>query len=237
MQQHGQRFSKNYCRFSQKRRPELQTILRILTLYLLISGLLVGQQKHCGIVFFPINGTITLPRILTLPKDSCDWALGSAACPKRSHHLYTSLYWHFAEGGGKALEYCVLDRFDAGHYWSSAWKIAPRKGFVPLSLPICKIVSIQENDKYLKLLWRLGTDTDNTIIIDRDESNFKYDRDIGIALPWHGRRKDNKLLELLGQLHNFLVDDTQLRKVFPLIKQNIQGKKHFRRASDHQEDT
>ena len=43
---------------------------------------------------------------------------------------------------------------------------------------------MQENDKYLKLLWRLGTDNDNTIIIDRDEANFKYDKDIGIALPW-----------------------------------------------------
>ena len=74
-------------------------------------------------------------------------------------------------------------------------------------------------------MWRLGTDNDNTIIIDREDANFKYDKDMGIALPWLGKRKDSKLLELLGQLQNFLCEDTPLRKVFPLIKQNLMTKK------------
>ena len=53
---------------------------------------------------------------------------------------------------------------------------------------------IKENDRYLKLTWRLGCDQENTIIIDRDEGNIKYDKEMGIALPWHGQRKDRKLL-------------------------------------------
>lgn len=52
----------------------------------------------------------------------------------------------------------------------------------------------------MKLLWRIGCDIENTIIIDRDEANFKYDRDIGIELPWVGKSKDSKLLDLLNLL-------------------------------------
>lgn len=49
-------------------------------------------------------------------------------------------------------------------------------------------------------MWRIGCDVENTIIIDRDEANFKYDRDIGIELPWSGKSKDSKLMDLLNLL-------------------------------------
>lgn len=52
----------------------------------------------------------------------------------------------------------------------------------------------------MKLLWRIGCDVDNTIIIDREEANFKYDREMGLELPWRGKQKDNRFLSLLNGL-------------------------------------
>lgn len=62
-------------------------------------------------------------------------------------------------------------------------------------------------------------------MVDRDLENIKYEKDMGIALPWNGKKKDTKLLELLSHLHNYILQDAPLRKIFPLIKQNMMAKK------------
>lgn len=72
------------------------------------------------------------------------------------------------------------------------------------------------------MLWRIGCDVDNTIIIDREEANFKYDREMGIELPWRGKNKDNKLLEVLNLLLPLLNGSSvPLRKTFSAVKEKI----------------
>lgn len=52
----------------------------------------------------------------------------------------------------------------------------------------------------MKLLGRLGTDAHNTIIIDRAQANFRHDAEMGVELPWTGKRRDSKLLNFLETL-------------------------------------
>lgn len=49
----------------------------------------------------------------------------------------------------------------------------------------------------MKQLARLGSDLDNTVIIDRSSLNFNEDIEMGIELPWNGTKRDMKLLNLL----------------------------------------
>lgn len=49
----------------------------------------------------------------------------------------------------------------------------------------------------MKQLARLGSDLDNTVIIDRSSFNFREDMAMGIELPWNGTKRDMKLLNLL----------------------------------------
>lgn len=60
----------------------------------------------------------------------------------------------------------------------------------------------------MKLLWRIGCDVDNTIIIDREEANFRYDREMGLELPWKGKSKDSKFIELMNYLLPLLANVT-----------------------------
>lgn len=89
---------------------------------------------------------------------------------------------------------------------------------------------MQENHRFLKLLWRVGCDIDNTIIIDRDEGNFQHDRDMGVGLPWAGKSRDGKLLDalqlflpLLASVFLTLMQNPHipLRKTFPKVKQEL----------------
>ena len=56
----------------------------------------------------------------------------------------------------------------------------------------------------IKNLARIGSDVDNTIIIDRQEINFIDDRMMGLELPWRGTKRDTKLLLLLELLEDIL---------------------------------
>lgn len=84
----------------------------------------------------------------------------------------------------------------------------------------CRFVSlanIQESGRFLKLLWRIGCDVENTIIIDREEQNFKYEKEMGMAIPWKGRRKDSKLLELLNAFQPLFSKVVHLRCRIPFL--------------------
>ena len=59
---------------------------------------------------------------------------------------------------------------------------------------------IQENGILIKTLSRLGSDIENTVIIDRQEVNFIDDKSMGLELPWRGTKRDTKLLILLELL-------------------------------------
>jgi hypothetical protein len=52
----------------------------------------------------------------------------------------------------------------------------------------------------IKTLSRLGSDIENTVIIDRQEVNFIDDKMMGLELPWRGTKRDTKLLILLELL-------------------------------------
>lgn len=54
------------------------------------------------------------------------------------------------------------------------------------------------------MLDRLGSDIDNTIIIDKTAINYHYNRANGIELPWRGQLRDKKLLDLICLLKNVL---------------------------------
>ena len=58
----------------------------------------------------------------------------------------------------------------------------------------------QEDGVLVKVLSRLGSDLSSTMVVDRSIDNIKYDRAMGIDLPWHGEKKDIKLLTLLELL-------------------------------------
>lgn len=71
---------------------------------------------------------------------------------------------------------------------------------------------------------RIGCDPNNTLIIDRDELNFRNDRTVGLELRWLGKKRDSKLLTILKMLMPLLDEDSEavpLSSSFPALKPHI----------------
>ena len=76
----------------------------------------------------------------------------------------------------------------------------------------------------MKQLARLGSDLDNTVIIDRSSFNFREDMAMGIELPWNGTKRDMKLLNLLETFQLLFQEGCSFREGFAEIRDSVKSK-------------